>query len=90
MAPPPRMIVPFLTTFLLYPWQCHRVDPEQRRLNGKVGQATVVTINAFRDRLYRAYRVRAGRVSWGMVRFSIASFSGAYYLLRRLALCEAG
>lgn len=90
MAPPLLVIVPFLARSILSSWQCHRIDRERRRLNGRVGRMTGATVSAFGDLLGSADLVRAGRVSWGMVCISILSITGTYYLLRREAPCETG
>jgi len=88
MLPPPLITVPFLATFLLYSWQHRRIDRERRGFKVAAGRmivATIGAIGALGDPRYRCHPGRVWRLSWGVVRISVASFTGAYCLLRCLA-----
>ncbi len=85
MAPPPLLILPILAIFILDFWQYDRIVDVRRPRNARAGVMTVATIGAFGGPLHLHYRRRDWRVSWGMVCLPVASFAGAYHLLRRVA-----
>jgi hypothetical protein len=84
MSPPPLIILPARAKLMLDFWQHCRVDPVRRLRNAGAVEMTVATIGSFGAPLYRHYRPRHWRLSWGMVCVSLAWFAGAYLVARRV------